>query len=261
MAVYVFLLLVIGVVVGWNLQGSSGTSGRDASLVYCLAPGHAGGLVNAAVTLSLAGQGSTASALLVNGRKLSLDQWRAADSADFQRACDAFAAANMPSPPAQAAPGGELGTVAGVLLPVVAGALLTMAADDFKQAADRRWEQADEMRADWRAFQAAAGQFVEDCVTPLRAGLPATGDLAEKRRKLRQTLRKIRAGHRFFSRIAELSDSLDGDVLGSSLETGWDIGNTAKAERAREVRNSLTTFGENLEQAATALARKIWLMR
>lgn len=261
MAVYAFLLLVILVVVSGNFLGSAGTSGRDASLVYCLAPGHAGGLVNAAVALRLADQGSTAAGVLIDGRRLSLDQWRAADAAGFQRSCGAFAAANMPGQPAQAGSAGELATVAGVLLPVVAGALLTMAADDFKQAADRRWAQADELRADWRAYQTTVRRFVADCTSPLRAGLPATGDLAEKRRKLQQTLRKIRAGHRFFSAAAVLADSLDRGVLGSSLEAGWDTGNAAKAERAREVDACLAAYGEGLEQAATALARKIWLMR
>lgn len=226
--------------------------------MYCLAPAHLDGLVDAAVSLGLAGVGSSPGAMRVGGREISLARWRAADSADFQQACDAYATANMPaSAPAVSAPAAEssgIQTVLDILLPVIAGALLTMAADDFKQASDRRWAEADELRTDWQAFHTTVLSYLRERQKALATGLPSATDLDAKRRALQATLRKIRSQHRKSPTIGGLQDKLTGE-LGPSIAGDWD----GKDSRAKQITDCLDAFGSSLEQVASALERRIWL--
>lgn len=261
LGIYAFLVLVVLAVVAWNIERPSGVAARDVSQVYCLAPGHVDGLVDAAVALGVAGAGSTPRAVLAGGKKLPLGRWRDADAGDFERACGAYAAANMPSPPPQDTSNAAVATIANILLPVIAGALITMAADDFKQAADRRWAQADELRSDWRSLHAAVTAFAAQCASPLLDGLPSTADLTEKRRKQQQTVRKIRQLHRYSSILKRIADPIDTGMLGPGLETGWDMDATARAERAKRVTGFLGAYGADLEEAASILERKMWLNR
>lgn len=258
MAVYALLLLVFVVFAYWGLQRPGNAAARDANLVYCLAPAHVDGLVNAAESLGLVGAGSAPAAMLVGGQKLSLARWRAAHGADFQRACDAYATAAMPAQAPDAQSTG-IQAVLTILLPVIAGALLTMAADDFKQTADRRWAQADELRTDWTAFESAVQAYVRTRRSALTGGRPSPDDLAAKRRTLMATLRKIHAQHRKSPTIRTLQDNLAGE-LGPSIADGWDGKDTAEVStRAKQITDCLDTSGSSLDKVAGALERRIWL--
>jgi hypothetical protein len=259
MAVYVLLLLVFLAIADWSLHRSNSMSAQDTELVYCLAPAHLGGLVNAAEALDLAGQGSTQSVLLIGSDRLSIQQWHSADDADFLRACDAYSAANMSAPPAAEPAENALQTVADVLLPVIAGALLTMAADDFKQAADRRWTQASELRAAWQEFEQAAIAFAELCARALPDGLPSVGDVDDKRRKLQATVQKLRVQYHGRSKIRVLQRPLELDPLGPSMRGGWDTDHAMKRKRAQLIKERLDTYGASVEDVASTLERKIWL--
>jgi hypothetical protein len=257
--VYALLVLVFLVLADWGLQTSGNAAARDADLVYCLGPARLDGFVNAAVSLGLAGAGSSPAAMRVDGRKLSLAEWHAEDSGDFQRTCDAFAATAFPSRAQTPGEQGGFPTVLTILLPVVAGALITMAADDVKEASNRRWAQADELRADWRAFESAIRAYVRDRQRALAEGLPPTDDLDAKRRTLAATLRKIHSQHRKSPNIRTLQSYLDGG-LGSAIADGWG-GSGAEGGNARvkQITHWLSTFGSSLEKVAGALERRIWL--
>lgn len=255
MAVYALLLLVFLALVEWGFHTSQDVAVQDADIVYCLAPAHLDGLVNGAVSLGLAGGGSSPGLMHVNGQKMSLAQWRTADSAEFKRACDAYATAAMPAP-APAAQSTATQAVLDILLPVLAGALLTLAADDFKQASDRRWAEADELRADGEAFTSAVQSYLRERQNVLAESLPSTSDLDAKRRALVATLRKIRSQHRKSPTIRSLQDKLDGK-LGPSITENWD----GKDSRAKQITDCLGTFGTSLEKVAGALERRIWLSR
>jgi hypothetical protein len=254
MAVYALLLLVSLVLVDWGFQASGNTAAQDADIVDCLAPGHLDGLVSAAVSLGLAGAGSTPDMMRVGARELSVTEWRAADVADFQRACDAYAATSMPAQ-ASAPQDGGVQTVLTILLPVIAGGLLTMAADDFKQASDRRWAQADKMRADWAEFGTAVRDYVRARRSPLAEGGPSPDELDTRRQTLAATLRNIRSQHRKSPTIRTLQENLLGE-LGPSISDGWDGGDSA---RAKQITDCLDAFGSSLERVAGALERRVWL--
>jgi hypothetical protein len=258
MAVYALLLLVFLAFADWGFQRHGNAATEDADLVYCLAPAHLDGLVNAAVSLGLAGAGSDPGAVRAGGQTLPLAEWRAADGADFRRACDAYATVSMPARPQDAQSTGVQAVLA-ILLPVIAGALLTMAADDFKQAADRRWAQADELRTDWMAFESAVRSYVRARRSTLTGGRPSVDDLGAKRRTLAATLRKIHAQHRKSPTIGTLHDNLAGE-LGPSIADGWDGKDTAEVStRAKQITDCLDTFRSSLEKVAGALERRIWL--
>lgn len=263
-AVYALLVLVLLVLVELGIHDSGGPAAQDASIVFCTAaPARLDGLVNAAVDLGLAERGSVPAGIrAVDGEVLPYSRWRAVDNADFLRACDAYAAANRPVQTASGADGPGSATVLDILLPVIAGALLTLAADDVRQAAGRRWELADELRTEWRAFDAAVDSFVTECVKAQAAGdpRPPSGDVDEKRRALQAVLRKARSRYWRYRRSpvpARLLEALaeDADPLGPSrLGTGWNRG-----DRDEKVREFLGECRSSLEELAGKLERGIWL--
>ena len=262
-AVYALLLLVVLVLVEWGFQHSGNATSADANQVYCLAPSNQGGLVHAAVSLGVAAPGSTPRAVSVSGRKLTLMQWRAADDSGFHRSCDAYAAAFEPAAPAQGKQDSGIQQLLTILLPVMVGAFLTLAADDAKQASDRRWTQAGELRADWNAYQSAVESYVRRRQDTARSGEPSAADVEASRRALRATLLKIQSQHRKSPTIVGLQQDLDGD-LGPAIANGWGKGDNgsdpaSRNQRANEIRGCLETFGSSLQKVAGALERRIWL--
>lgn len=258
MAFYAVLLVVLLALAAWRLGASGEDASQDADTVYCLAPAHLDGFVRAAVSLGLAEAKSTPTAVYVHGKALTVAQWRSVDNADFQQTCDAYATGGLPSQ-ATAAQATGFQAVLAVLLPVIAGALLTMAADDFKQASDRRWVRAGELRDDWGAFDAAARSYVAKRQMVLASGLPSPADLDAKRRILVATLRKIQSQYRRSPRIRTLQNDLNG-VLGASVVDDWDGGSAGQLRaRATQITGCLSASGSSLEKIAGALERRIWL--
>jgi hypothetical protein len=258
MAVYALLLLAALVLVDWRFEATGGTAEQDADTVYCLAPGHLGGLVTAAADLDLVGAGSSPVAVRTDGRSMPVSVWRTVNSADFQRACDAYAAAGLTTS-ATAAPSTGAQDVLTILLPVVAGALLTMAADDFKQTSDRRWAQADELRTDWQAFQAAVLSYAQSRQRALSDGIPSSNEVDTTRRTLAATLRKIHSRNRGSPTIRILQGDLAAG-LGPLIVDGWDSGDTEGIHnRAKQITDCLDIFGSSLNDLAGKLERRVWL--
>lgn len=256
LAVYGLLLLVFIVLADWGLRTRDNATTQDAELVYCLAPAHLDGLVNAGAALGVVGPGSQPSTIFVDDKKLSLSQWRAADGGDFQRACDAYATANMSAQPA-GTPNGVEATLE-ILLPVIAGALLTMAADDVRRASDRRKEIAGQLRANWQAFETAATSFARDCAKPVGGGLQPTGDLDAKRRAAQEALRMLPSSYRKLPAVKALQDDLSRGPLGPSIATGWDGDAAGKVDRLNRVTESLSPYRDSVESVAEALERRLW---
>lgn len=255
MAIYALLLLVFLVAADWAIHRPGDAAAEDANLVYCLAPAHLGGLVNAAETLGLVSPSPSPGTVRAAGRELTLARWRVVDSGDFRRACDAYAAAGIPASAQSNWSADSLEPLLDILLPVIAGALLTMAADDIKQAADRRWAQADELRADWRELENAMVSWVTEARK--NQGIPGTSDVDAKRRLFAATLRKIRSQHRRSSNIKKLSDDFDNLGGPVALTAGWDDPD----RRAQQITDSLSSIRTLLEQVASALERGLWPSR
>jgi hypothetical protein len=265
-AVYALLLFVALALLDWRLRTPADALSHDADLVYCLAPAHTESLVNAGISLGLGTAGPVPGVLDVGQRDLTPNQWRTVDDSDFERACAALATSSLPaSMPGSGDEGSGIQQVLDVLLPVVAGALLTLAADDVKQASDRRWAQADELRTNWAAFEGSVLSYVKLRLNPPSTGLPSLAELDGNRRALQGTLRKIFSQHRKSPTIRGLRSLLSGS-LGSTLSEGWgrsgdpDV-NKKRRDRENEVRDCLDNFGADLEKVAATLERGIWLSR
>jgi hypothetical protein len=252
----VYLLLLLGLLVPayWGIFRTSSTTAQDANLVYCLDPAHQDGLVTAAVSLGLAARGSVPGSLTVDGHELTLAGWQAADNADFTRACNAYATANAPqaTAPSGSSGGDALDQLFVVLLPVIAGALLTLAVDDVKQSGDRRLEQADELRASWHEFESAVRNYLADSEKPLAPGRPSSSDVDAKRRLLEADLRKIWLRHRRSESVGRLRAMLN-DTLGPTMTEG------GLAAKTQQIEVTLVAFNDSLEQVASALERAVWL--
>lgn len=207
--------------------------------------------MKAAVTLGLAAPGSAPSDIRTpGGQRLSSARWRAVDATDFQRACDAYAEANGAAQTGQGSDGSTFDAVLGTLLPVFAGALLTLAADDVKQAAGRRWAMGEEVRSAWREFEAAVDSFVKEA-EPEGQPLPRPDTVNGARRGLEATLRKAGAAYRRFPEVRALLETLSGDTLGlKAFGRGW----TAR-DRAGPTRACLDSCRVTAEELAARLER------
>ncbi|MBO0804064.1 MAG: hypothetical protein J2P25_13445 [Nocardiopsaceae bacterium] len=275
-AVYAVVLLLVAALADWGFHLAGEGSVRDADVVYCLAPSHVDGLVDAAVSLGVARRGPSPGTLRVAGRSpggqspdgqaLSPQRWRDADGAGFQRACDAYAMANMP---AQATSGGQDSggqTVLDILLPVVGSALLMLVVDSVRESGNRRWALADELRDDWQAFSEAARSYA-DRYTRREGGRPDSGDLDAKRRMLLEGLRTARSRYRRTVRsrhgqpddIERLQAALRSGELGKQrLGSGWEVDVVKRPERYRQVTSELDNREPELNGIADALERRIW---
>lgn len=262
-----FALLIFGVFVllYFLFQPGPDTITQDADLVYCLAPGHQAGLVDAAESLGVVDAGSTPAAVRVAGRPVSLGTWQHRDATDFQEACGAYAA-----PAVQSGGSADAGSASSVidnllniLLPVAAGALLTVSIDEFKQGSDRRWAQADELRAAWTAFRGIVDKYVE-ARRPVPPGtLPEKSEIDALRRALDAKLLTVHSQHRNSPTVKWLRDQL-GQEFGDGIAAGWPGGNGAqvpmeRAQRADAIRDKLSQFDSSLEVVAGKLERRIWL--
>jgi hypothetical protein len=262
MAVYAVFILAALVLADWRVLVSEGSGLQDARLVYCLQPGHQGALVNAAISLGLATPGSTPIELLVDGRRLTLTHWRSADDAAFNRSCNALATTALPAEPGNADSG--TAEILAILLPVIAGSLLTMAADDFKNVSDRRWAQADELRADWKAFDQAVLSYAQLRREVRPGGIPPSSQIDENRRNLASSLRKIHAQHRKSPTIESLQETLAKGDLGPSITAGWPSDDeqdslTKRNDRVKQITGYLETASSSIEKIASALERRVWL--
>jgi hypothetical protein len=262
MAMYALLLLLVLVAVDWGFQATERGATTDASVVYCLLPAHRDSLVSAAVSLGLARAAPVPGQVRVGRRQLTLDAWRRADNDGFERACDALAASSLPP-----ATGGESAGATGllaVLVPVIAGALLTMAADDFRQASDRRWAQADELRASWLAFHGAVLAYAGRRAVAPSSGIPPPAEVDERRRDLTATLRKVHSQRRRWSVIRDLQDKLATGSLGPKIADGWTPGDDLNSAQERsirtvDIRGDLDGARASVDGIASALERRIWL--
>jgi hypothetical protein len=263
MAVYGLLLVIALIALDWRLVASGNGVSQDAELVYCLAPAQTGNLVNAAVSLGLADQGSAPGRIRVAGRELTLTQWRATQNESFERACTALAAESTLS--TSSAGTGDNGgqELIDVLLPVVAGALLTLVLDDAKRASDRRWALADELRANWTTFEASVLSYARDRASPPNSGRASLEEVNGNRRALQATLRKILSQRRKSPTLIALRDALN-DALGTALPNGWgrsddrDV-NEVRSRREEEVKDCLKNSDTAVQKVASALDSRIWL--
>jgi hypothetical protein len=257
----VFLAVAV-VLVGWDFLQPGTMSQQDEDHVYCLAPAHLDGLVSAAVSLGLAGQGQDPEKVVVGGRTLSVTQWRSEHPAAFERACSAYAAASVPAQPASSASANEIQQVLASLLSVIGGAMLAIFATDVKDAADRRRRYAAELRTNWDAFRATANYFVTEAMQP-GGSLPATGELEVKRLALAASLQNASRGRRKLlvgkPRVSPQASKVLGDLtgmLGAGMGYGWGALGTEDGERGRQLKDLLRTDGELIEKVVAGLERK-----
>jgi hypothetical protein len=260
-----FALVVLGLfaLLYFLFRPGSGPSVRDADLVYCLAPAHQAGLVDAAESLDLISTRSTPAAVQAGGPPLTLSAWVDKDTADFRRACDAYAAPAFQSGSSgSAATSSVIDTLLAILLPVAAGALLTLSIDEFKQGSDRRFAQPDELREAWEALRDLIDSYVEGTWTGSASELPKTREIDAARRVLDAKLATVLAQHRKSPSVKRLKKQLQ-RYSGARVAAGWSGGGDAKAtmeraERAEMIRTDLEEFDALLQAVAGKLERRTW---
>ena len=253
-------ILVALVVAYWKFQPRDNGPSRAADLVYCLAPAHRAGLVDAAVSLGFADLGSTQAAMHVGKSVIPVGAWQTKDGADFQRACAAYAAPAFAAGGSSAGDSG-LGGILAVLIPLAAGSLLTLAADVFKQGSDRHWEQIEALRDSWAAFRGVVEAYAKARRRSPDAA-PAQAEIDALRRDLMTRLRRAQSRNRKSPTIAVLKTRLTKE-LGAALAEGWAAGDSQekfdqRRERADEITKALEDYDSCLQRIAEKLERGVW---
>jgi hypothetical protein len=240
---------------------------QDADTVYCLAPAHQAGLVNAAADLDLIASDSTTAKVHVDGSVISLPRWKARHPSDFQQACDAYAAPAFSSSGSSSSGSNGIGALLNILLPVAVGALITLMIDARKEDSTRRWAQADALRESWRDYRAVLDAYLQAKPQLNPAALPEDDAIDPPRRDLARKLRFLHLQHRRSKAITELTDELGpAGQFGLGFTDGWPAGNTpeillTRRRRAEELRKALETFDTGIETVSERLERRAWSLR
>lgn len=261
------VILAVLLVLSWRDQSASDQASRDADLVYCMAPDHQLAFVSAAVSLKLIRAGSSPSAIKTFGPPMSLGEWRSRDSADFQRACSAYAAqthGSSGSPGGSSGPGGGYGALLLILLPTAVGAVLGLEFDEIKRGAERRWAQADSLRDSWSAFRRVMETYARERQKFQSSLVPEERDINALRADLVTGLREAQARHRTSPSIEWLRQRLTDAPLGPEAVQGWPSGDSeeafsARRERAHEIVKALAEYDDRLQGTASKLEGRIWL--
>jgi len=266
-SIYALLLLgaigAIAALLYTRLGSTADVADNDARLVYCMEPSHRDDLIDAAITLGVAQSGSLSGEVRVGSRQMTTANWRKARRAGFDRACDAITAASIPATQDSSSQDSALKSLLDILLPVAAGALLTLAIDDLHTASDRGWAKADELRSSWRSFARSVTDYIQNRLKASQYGVPASRAVDERRNDLAANLRDIYARHRRSGRIKGLRDQIDEGTLGYHMALDWAIGDDEQSKASREnraagIRTALEEAEISLEKVAHAMEHLIW---
>ncbi|QXJ25553.1 hypothetical protein AGRA3207_007064 [Actinomadura graeca] len=230
----------------------------DARAVYCLARDHRAGLADAAVSLRLATASPRPGHVVADGADLDLDAWRAKHAKSFERACRAFYTASKEPAAAPGGPGGGLGLMAlvAVLLPVAAGAALTLLTTEWRAARDAGRLRADALRSAARAFAEAATGYAQAWTEHSIGPQPPDREVARARAELDARLRETEVLRRRWTAVPALRAAMASGPLGAALAEGWrDLGPDERRTRAEGVRDAADDLGAACGRTARALER------
>jgi len=251
------LLLTGFLLVLFGPSASAGDKGaEDARIVYCLADAHRAELADAAVSLKLADAAAQNDHVVVGGKNMGLDAWRETHEESFDRACKALFSASKDS--AGGGSGGGFGWTAllTILLPVAAGAGLTLLTTEFRAARDAGRLRADALRTAARNFAEAVSGYADAWTGHSLGPQPSDEGVARARVELDARLREVEVLHRGWDAIAPPRATISSGPLGESLAEGWQpLGADGRRARAARVRDALDDLHARCETAAGALER------
>lgn len=239
----------------------------EARRVYCLSRDQWPKLVDALGALGLAARPTPAPSgsppvgadqIVVNGQNTDLLRWSAEHPGEFARACDAvLGAAALPRRNEQ---DGPLVALAKVLLPAIAGGVLTIFATEWRAAIDRGRGQGHTLRELTDEYMSAIGGYL----AAARRGTAVPGEALENAvttaaSGLSKYLREQAARHPGWRRMPRLS----GFVAADGAQTAALLGDWAsyqgsqqagrRQQRVAEIERRLAEAGKDLGAVAYAL--------
>ncbi|MFG2000878.1 hypothetical protein ACGFNU_17205 [Spirillospora sp. NPDC048911] len=224
--------------------------GKDAQVVFCLASDQRPRLADAATALGVASAGTARDRVSVSGRDMDLDAWRKAEPKAFDRVCSALYAASKESAPGAS---GGLNWVAllTILLPVAAGAGLTVLTTDWRSARDVGRLRGDALRRATQAYVQAVSGYVGaqgGGARPPAEAVTRTGG------ELDAQLRQVEVLRRRWAAPGRLRAALADEPLGDSLTEGWPgLKADEREARVHAVNAALRSIQDGAENVARAL--------
>lgn len=252
---YGFVLLWLFAAAGCGVLDDQ--SQRDADLVYCLDTDHHAELVEAGAALGLVRPGGGPDQVIVSGRRMDIQAWRKARGSDFERTCSALAGSARP----EASPVADNGldTITAVLLPVLAGALLSWLSAEWRARAVTAQLEADNLRSAVRAYVNACDILGRAWSETLSARRPDDEPVRRRHDDLDAQLRRCAVLHRRWKALTrrrrDLAE-LTADTLREDQPLDWnDLSDDARPEYARQIKSRLEAFEAGTEHIAEALER------
>jgi len=251
------VLLVAGLALATGSSAqAAGTDGslEDAQQVFCLAPAQRAQVVQAAVALGLAQPGRAADEVRVGGQDVTLETWRDAHRDQFDRTCAALFAAGPGNVQAPGDGGDRIDSVLSVLLPVLAGSLLTLLTTAWRDSISTRRLQGDALRSAAQFFAEASRDYFRGWLEP--AGpRPSEAQIRTSRSDLAARLRTAAALHRRWSRPRIVRDRLVEGPLGDDMSRDWSDPTVDAQRRVGELEARLEELLSDVDEIADALSR------
>ncbi|WP_126931306.1 hypothetical protein [Streptomyces sp. NP10] len=243
-----------------TLQGPQAVALSDSESVFCQAKSNRQSLVDAGISIGVLSSASSVDSLRVpkaadfSGAD-ALSAWAKSRTGDFKKTCQALIGAaalgqgNSPKKESRF----DFFTW---LLPIVAGALLTMIAAEAQAGRSRKLSGADELRLAAATFRDATNRYVTGWAESLGGGRPSTVDIGQSRLNLVSSLRKasLRGTWPFADQLVSL---LEGDMYGADIGKGWTGTQTDTRLKAEAVRSHLTRLEADVEQVARCCASAV----
>ncbi|UZI31675.1 hypothetical protein [Streptomyces sp. VB1] len=252
--------MIVSAVVLLTLQGPQALALDDSARVFCQAKDNRRPLVQAGISIGVLSPTSTVDSLRIpkasdfSGAD-AIKSWAKNRSGDFKKTCHALvgaAALGQGNSPKKESRFDFLTW----LLPVVAGALLTMIAAEAQAGRSRKLSGADELRLAAANFRDATNRYVTGWVESLGGGRPSTADVDQSRLNLVSSLRKasLRGAWPFVNQLVSV---LEGDKYGADLSKDWTGTQTDTRLKAEAVRSHLTRLEADVEQVAICCASAV----
>jgi hypothetical protein len=246
-AVVVWTVVVTAVIVLVTMTGERKFT--DTDLAYCLTnhDEQRVQLVDAAVALGFAEQGSTPAWMKIKDQDqhLTLEEWRKAHQTEFQKSCLAL------NPPQQLSFWEQIVSAESGLVGVMA-ALIGGGAYYLSERARDRTQRRDEDARRLNVLGAAFVATVENYVRQRRAASPPydVDQIGTRRNELVSELQLVQARHDGWTAPNDPLELLRG-ILSDELTGEWHD----KNQRAAELRTALDTLAKQISSIAVKLER------
>ncbi|MGW4757280.1 hypothetical protein [Streptomyces chartreusis] len=221
-------------------------------IVFCLSSTQRTALVEAARNLDLLDDSSTPNYLKKGNQTYkgisAVKNWSKGQRKDFDETCSALTQATSIGRGNSPKEESSLDFL-NWLLPIIAGAILTLLATELQGIRARRMAAADAIRTAIAAFRDALIDYTTEWTESTTGGEPSITPLDKQRTQLITALRKVGMGRKW-PFLQRLTDDLEGSRFRDDLTIGWRGTEADRHLKAETIHSHMTRLEADTEQVA-----------